>query len=97
MLNDWFEKRERFVSSVKNRQEVIIIDEKFLNLADEDISKLERALQLLQLMPLLCWEWALTVEYYKMLIVAKELYDIEKIDGKQILTLKSSKTLTKNN
>lgn len=88
MLNDWLKKREQFVTSVKNKQEVIIIDEKILNLADESISSLERALQLLQSMPLWCMWWALSVDYFKTLIVAKEIYDIEKNNGKQILKLK---------
>ncbi len=96
MIKFWAES-ERFISSVKNRQEVIIIDENFLNLADESISVLKSRLQFLQSMRLWCMEWFVDIEFNKTSITAKELYDIEKIDGKQILTLKSSKTLTKNN
>jgi len=66
-------------------------------LADEDISVLKSRLQFLKSMRLGCTEWFVDIEFNKTSITAKELYDIEKIDGKQILTLKSSKTLTKNN
>lgn len=96
MSDSWFEKAQQFMLSVENRQEVIIIDENFLNLADESISVLKSRLQFLQSMRLGCTEWFVDMEFNKTSIIAKELYDIEKIDGKQILTLKSSKTLTKN-
>lgn len=89
MIKFWAES-ERFISSVNNKQEVIIVKEdvfKELNIDIFQTSNSSRTFEFPFFMP--CMDFVLKSRVIRAVKKAKELYDITTNNSEQIFTLKS--------